>query len=134
MSNPEEVLQHLEEQASRPVSFTLPWPPSVNHYWGVKGKRRFVTKKGLDFRASVHAILLTAKCKCIADNIKVTLHAYPPDNRRRDLDNLFKATFDALEHGGLFEDDSQIKHIDARMFEKDKERPRLKLKIEMIKK
>ncbi len=24
------------------VALTLPWPPSVNHYWGQCGTRRFI--------------------------------------------------------------------------------------------
>ena len=32
----------------------------------------------------------------------------PPDNRRRDIDNVQKALLDALQHGGAYADDSQI--------------------------
>lgn len=34
-----------------------------------------------------------------------------PDRRRRDLDNILKALFDALTHAGLWLDDSQIDFI-----------------------
>jgi len=36
------------------------------------------------------------------------MDAFPPDRRRRDLDNLMKSTQDALEHAGVYEDDGQI--------------------------
>ncbi|WP_159137369.1 RusA family crossover junction endodeoxyribonuclease, partial [Citrobacter braakii] len=36
---------------------------------------------------------------------------YPPDARRRDIDNYNKALFDALTHAGIWEDDSQIKRM-----------------------
>ena len=36
------------------------------------------------------------------------MDAYPPDRRRRDLDNLLKCTQDSLAHAGVYEDDSQI--------------------------
>jgi crossover junction endodeoxyribonuclease RusA len=36
------------------------------------------------------------------------MDAFPPDRRRRDLDNLQKPVLDALEHAGIYEDDSQI--------------------------
>jgi crossover junction endodeoxyribonuclease RusA len=40
--------------------------------------------------------------------LAVHITACPPDNRRRDLDNLLKATLDAMQHAGLYDDDSQI--------------------------
>jgi crossover junction endodeoxyribonuclease RusA len=36
------------------------------------------------------------------------MDAFPPDHRRRDLDNIQKPVLDALEHAGVYEDDSQI--------------------------
>jgi len=36
---------------------------------------------------------------------------FPPDRRRRDLDNLQKALLDALAHGGAYHDDSQIARL-----------------------
>jgi len=36
------------------------------------------------------------------------MDAFPPDRRRRDLDNIAKPVLDALEHAGVYLDDSQI--------------------------
>lgn len=36
------------------------------------------------------------------------MDAFPPDRRRRDLDNLQKPTLDAMQHAGVYEDDSQV--------------------------
>ena len=36
---------------------------------------------------------------------------YPPDQRRRDIDNYNKALFDALTLTGVWEDDSQVKRM-----------------------
>jgi crossover junction endodeoxyribonuclease RusA len=36
------------------------------------------------------------------------IDAYPPDRRRRDLDNIQKAILDSLEKAGAYNDDSQI--------------------------
>jgi crossover junction endodeoxyribonuclease RusA len=33
---------------------------------------------------------------------------YPPDKRKRDVDNVLKALLDALRVGGAYSDDSQI--------------------------
>lgn len=38
----------------------------------------------------------------------VTIKAYPPDKRKRDLDNLIKPLFDSMTEYGVFDDDSQI--------------------------
>jgi crossover junction endodeoxyribonuclease RusA len=41
----------------------------------------------------------------------VGLDLYPPDGRRRDCDNVQKALLDAMQHGGVYGDDSQIKKL-----------------------
>lgn len=46
--------------------------------------------------------------------LKVDIIAYPPDKRRRDLDNLLKAPQDSLQHAGVFHDDSQIADLRIR--------------------
>jgi len=40
--------------------------------------------------------------------IALAMDAFPPDRRRRDLDNIQKPVLDALEHAGVYMDDSQI--------------------------
>jgi len=40
----------------------------------------------------------------------VIVTAYPPDKRKRDLDNILKALLDAMQ-GSLYEDDSQIDQL-----------------------
>lgn len=40
--------------------------------------------------------------------LAVEVEAYPPDRRRRDLDNIGKALLDSLEAASVFEDDGQI--------------------------
>ncbi|NBW23084.1 MAG: RusA family crossover junction endodeoxyribonuclease, partial [Caulobacteraceae bacterium] len=34
--------------------------------------------------------------------------AFPPDKRKRDLDNVLKSLLDALTHANVWDDDSQI--------------------------
>lgn len=52
--------------------------------------------------------------------VRMVAMACPPNNLRRDLDNLFKATCDALTHAEIIQDDSQIK--DLRIFEGPQEK------------
>jgi len=47
----------------------------------------------------------------ITVDVEVNVVLYPPDKRRRDLDNYQKALFDSLTHAGVWGDDSQIKRF-----------------------
>ena len=87
----------------------LPYPPSMNHYWRRVGYRTLISREGRTFRENVCA-LLAGNGRRPPDNGRIALcmDAFPPDRRRRDLDNLQKPLLDALEHAGIYEDDSQI--------------------------
>jgi len=88
----------------------LPWPPSVNNYWRRCGARYFISPKGVAFR---ELVCLKTFNETFNKNVRlsVDIYAYPPDKRRRDLDNILKSLFDSLQHAGLYEDDSQIDDI-----------------------
>jgi len=89
---------------------TLPYPPSVNHYWRRVGPRTLISRKGRAFRRDVCTLLAGGgpRKPPAGGTIALRMDAFPPDRRRRDLDNIAKATLDALEHAGVYEDDSQI--------------------------
>jgi crossover junction endodeoxyribonuclease RusA len=88
----------------------MPWPPSVNHYYernrsgGVR-----IGKAGLKYRDAI--ALLFRGFDTISGPISVDITAHPPDNRRRDLDNLLKCTLDALQKAGVYQDDFQIDRL-----------------------
>jgi crossover junction endodeoxyribonuclease RusA len=87
----------------------LPWPPSVNHYWRRQGNRYFVSAEGKAYRDELFYRCAPYRCLFKSDKrLNVTIDAYPPDKRRRDLDNLFKATLDSLQYAQVYADDSQI--------------------------
>jgi len=88
--------------------FELPYPPSVNHYWRRVGRRTLISREGRRFRRNVMAILAAMGTKPMVGPLAVEVDVFPPDNRRRDIDNVSKALLDALEHGGAYGDDSQI--------------------------
>jgi len=46
--------------------------------------------------------------------LKVDILVFPPDNRRRDLDNVLKAILDSLEDAKVFKDDSLIDDLRVR--------------------
>ena len=93
------------------ISIELPYPPSINHYWRRVGNRTLISKEGRRFRKRVLAILSVRKHEPMTGSLTVRIVAHPPDRRRRDLDNITKALLDALEHGGIYEDDSQIDRL-----------------------
>lgn len=86
----------------------FPWPPSVNHYWRRVGHRTLISREGRRFRQRVLARLAALRPQPLVGDLDVEIDAYPPDRRRRDIDNLTKALLDALQHGGLYADDSQV--------------------------
>lgn len=92
------------------IVIELPYPPSVNHYWRRVGTRTLISKKGRAYRAEVIARLAIFRLndEPLIGPINATFRVHPPDRRRRDLDNLLKAMLDALEHAGVYRDDSQI--------------------------
>lgn len=113
------------------IEFTLPWPPSVNTYWRNFNGRMIISAKGREYREYVgDQIMLQGKVAQFTKPLRVVIEAWRPDKRRRDLDNLLKATLDGLAHAGVFEDDSQI--VDLRIYWAPAIGGMLKIKIEEI--
>lgn len=93
------------------IELELPYPPSVNHYWRQARGRFYVAKAGVDYRNAV-----VAKCgqrEGIQGAVKISVRAFLPDRRRRDLDNILKSLLDAIVHAGLIEDDSLVMKLYA---------------------
>jgi len=93
------------------IELNLPWPPSVNHYWGQFGKRRFIAKKGVDFRAAVLQACQEQAVQPLEGRLAVHVTLFPPDKRKRDIDNILKSLLDACEHAGCYASDSQIDEL-----------------------
>lgn len=97
--------------------FTLPWPPSTNRIWRnvvSRGKpQTLLSVEGRKFRAlaAQHCLVARVAGKRLTGRLAVELVAMPPDRRARDLDNVLKATLDALTHAGVWVDDSQIDRL-----------------------
>lgn len=86
----------------------LPFPPSVNHYWRMWRGRMVISEEGRAYQKTVATLLRAKGIKPMTGKLAVAIEVFPPDQRRRDLDNLLKAIGDSLQHGGAFLDDSQI--------------------------
>jgi len=90
------------------IKLKLPYPPSVNHYWGQLGSRKYLGKKGKEFRENVFIAAYNAREGVLNGRLHMEVYLYPPDKRKRDVDNVLKPLLDALEHAGVYENDSQI--------------------------
>lgn len=97
------------------ASFTLPFPPSVNHYWrhinrGAAAGRVLLSSEGRDYRAAAYCEILRQKVprNRLTGRLRVAISASPPDRRRRDLDNMLKALLDVLHHTAVIRDDSDV--------------------------
>lgn len=91
------------------LTLTLPYPPSVNRYWRHYQGRVLISKEGREYRKKVQQYcLITKKQKPFTGFLKVKVQMWPPDRRRRDVDNIEKGLFDSLCKAGVYEDDYQI--------------------------
>ena len=105
----------MEEAAM--IQLELPFPPSLNHYYRHVGPRTLISREGRTFRKKVCAILAAAGIKPITGPLHIEIKIYPPDRRRRDVDNLQKALLDALEHGCAYLNDNQIVRLEIEKHE-----------------
>ena len=95
------------------IHLTLPFPPSVNRYWRHVNGKTLISRAGREFRDRVGQILAHRFFpKPLLEELAVAIDLHPPDHRRRDVDNYCKATLDAIEHAGVYVNDSQITHLE----------------------
>lgn len=97
---------------------TLPLPISLNRYYRTFQGRVLISAQGRAYRETVVSALTGLHLTPLDGPLSIILRFYRPDNRRRDIDNLNKAAWDALRYAGVYHDDSQIEHADARMLSK----------------
>jgi len=91
------------------IVIVTPFPPSINHYYGNgRGGRKFIKPAGVEYRAAVLDYVSRHKLKAPEGRLAVGIQLYPPDKRRRDVDNSAKACLDALTHAGVYQDDCLI--------------------------
>ena len=97
------------------VEFDLPWPPSVNNSYRHVGPRVLISRAGRKYRTM--AVSRLGGLKKLSGSVSLSLECYPPDRRRRDLDNLLKCLQDSITAAGVLDDDSQIRRLQMEMLE-----------------
>lgn len=98
-----------ERHARDRVRLVLPMPPSVNAFGknGIRGGPK--TERYKAFFAEVQRIVAEAGNPTMgAYRLAVHVDFMPPDRINRDLDNICKATLDALQKAGVYDNDCQI--------------------------
>jgi crossover junction endodeoxyribonuclease RusA len=108
----EPVREDSPQIEGQEMILTLPWPPSVNRYWRQVNGRAILSADGRHYKQDVAALCFTAGVQPEMGPVVVDIVAFPPDRRRRDLDNLLKATLDSLTPWA-WADDSQV--VDLRI-------------------
>jgi crossover junction endodeoxyribonuclease RusA len=99
------------------MRLTLPWPPSANTYYrhvsrGPLAGRTLLSEAGRAYRKAVDAVVAQARArKALAVPLEIRIAAFPPDRRKRDLDNLLKSVLDCLEASGVIENDNLIESL-----------------------
>ena len=91
----------------------LPWPPTINSYYKMtRNGQRYLDVKVREFRQKVaDSINEQMPGLHIDEHIFMEVYLYPPDKRKRDLDNYMKGLLDAVTEAGLWEDDSLIDQL-----------------------
>ena len=92
----------------------LPWPPTVNTYYTVARGRKILSNRGRKYKEAAWLQLLSGpRRERLQGDVALFIRAYPPDKRKRDLDNILKPILDVLTTAGVYKDDSQV--IDLRI-------------------
>lgn len=88
------------------IRFTLPYPPSVNHYWQhTKVGKHYIGAMGNKYHEDAWLAIKEQRVRCVKGEVSVSIVVHAPDKRVRDLDNVGKALFDVLVINGIIESD-----------------------------
>lgn len=100
------------------ITLTLPYPPSVNAYWMASGHRRYISKRGMEFKKAV-AEACNGLDSFGDQPVELSVILHPRDARLMDIDNCGKAICDSM-NGLLYDDDQQVWKITIERGEKIK--------------
>lgn len=116
-------------------TLTLPFPPTTGNHQHITARngRRFLRKDILAWRDMVaYEVLQQDERFLTLAPLSMSMHAYMPDNKRRDLDNICKVVNDALQEAGMILDDSAIRDLHLVHCGVDKINPRVEIHINRI--
>jgi len=94
-----------------PLTLVLPYPPSANRYYRRVGAKTLISAEGRAYRMAVLGAVARAGWRRkdrLEGRLAVCIETMAQDRRKRDLDNICKATLDALTKANVWGDDGQI--------------------------
>ena len=112
------------------IELTLPFPPSINHYWKHRniGSSVYISAEGIKYRQIVE--IEARKYESLgAARVSVYMVLYAPNKRKFDIDNRVKGLFDALTHARLWDDDEQVDELIIRRGDIQKNNGQVKISI-----
>lgn len=119
-SHPLSMPENSTLLSAKRLSIDLPWAPSVNHYWKTTSRRGrpivLLTEAGERYRTEVAISVVQQRVPrgALTGRLALSIEAYPPDRRCRDIDNLFKGILDGLKHAAVLRDDGDIDELSIR--------------------
>lgn len=114
------------------VKLTIPVNPIPKVRITYRSKWSKRAKRSLEYQKLIAGYWMTKKTEIrLTGNLYLKCIFYRNDKRRIDIDNLVKIVQDGLQYGQAFEDDSQIKKIEADLCY-DKDNPRTEIEIGML--
>lgn len=94
------------------MNLIIPYPTtSGNHLWKhTNTGKHYITNKARDYFADVKMAVMAQGAHLNTDRpLRLQVLLYPPDRKRRDMDNAWKVIGDALTKAGVWKDDHQIR-------------------------
>jgi crossover junction endodeoxyribonuclease RusA len=102
------------------IELYLPYPVSVNNYYGHNKHTVYLKSSGRDYHESVRREVSQQlpSHQVILKEFQMEITVYPPKlKRKRDLDNLLKCLLDSMQRANVFKDDSLIQRLSIEWYQ-----------------
>jgi len=109
-------------------TYTLPYPPVLNHYYIHTRRGVFLSPKGRAYKETVKNNLWFMSAEPTKERVALTIRAFRPA-KRGDVDSILKCLLDSLE-GVLYQNDRQIEELHVYRHD-DKLNPRVEVSISL---